>query len=229
MTIFSIKGKVIWPFLFLLQFIYSQDDIIAYWQPQIALNYKVWNDYSHNFTLANRNFIYRDEETEFSVRQIDISHYSNVKVRDNQSLGLGILWRNSKIFDDERFNELRLTEQYNITFTPRIVRYGHRLRAEQRFSTSNTIFRFRYRFALDFPLEGEKLDIGESYMVWSVEQLLSAANTIEPIYNLRFRGALGWQISPKSKIQLALEYRLQNYTRSVFHVLLLETSLNLGI
>ncbi len=228
MTTSYIKCGFLGLFLLLIQSILAQEDLVIYWQPKVALNYKVTKDYYHNFSLANRNNLYRDK-ADFSGRHIDLSHFSNIKIRDNQSLSLGILWRNLKIFDDDRVNEVRLTEQYNINSRLDIIRLGYRFRAEQRIRSSGDQYRFRNRVALDFPLEGETLDIGESYFLGSVENVLSVAQSSEPSYAMRFRGGIGWQLSEKSKLQSVLQYRLNNLTRKAFHVILLETTLNLGI
>ena len=162
MTIFSIRLLPLLILLTLVRSVFSQDNITVFWQPQAALTYKVSDDYGHNFGLANRNFIYNNGTEEFSVRQVDLSHFSKWTIKDNQSISLGLLWRNSKIFDDARSNEFRITEQYNIISRPLTIRYAHRIRAEQRIFPNLTIHRFRYRFGLDFPLQGQKLDVGEA-------------------------------------------------------------------
>lgn len=228
MTTFSTKIGLLGLFLFLFQSIQAQEDLIVYWQPKIALNYKVSENYYHNFSISNRNFIYRDE-VDFSGRHLELSHFSKLKIRDNQSLSLGILWRCLEIFDDDSVNEIRLTEQYNINSRANVIRFGYRFRAEQRFNSIRNIYRFRNRIALDFPLQGETLDIGESYFLGSLENVLSVAQSLEPFHALRFRGGLGWQLSQKSKLQFVLQYRLNNLTRNAFHVLLLETTLILGL
>ena len=229
MTTYSTKSKFFWIFFFLLHALYPQDDLVIFFQPQVALNYRVADDYSHNFTLGNRSFILRDESFDLRVRQLDLSHFSNFTIRDNQSIGLGLLWRNSELFDSGRVNEFRITQQYNITHGNQKYRFGHRLRSEQRLTTEGDIFRFRYRLAVDFPLEGEKLDVGESYTLWSIENLLSAAAEERPVYGFRLRGGIGWRLSPKSKLQFALEYRLQNFTLVAQDVILFESALNLGL
>ena len=214
--------------LFLIQSGIAQEDLVIFWQPMAALNYKVSEDYYHNFSLTNRNFIYRDE-IDVRIRQLDLSHFSKLKIRDNQSLSLGIMWRNTKIFDHERVNEFRLTEQYNINSRGNVLRFGYRFRAEQRFSSLIDIYRFRNRVALDFPLQGQTLDIGESYFLGSLENVLSVAQSSEPIHALRFRSGVGWQLTQKSNLQFVVQYRLIDFTRKALHVILVETSLNLGI
>ena len=64
----------------------SQGNFTSYWQPSAALNYKVTGNYSHNFSILNRNFIYDDGTSQLRARQIDFVHFSNFKVRENQSL-----------------------------------------------------------------------------------------------------------------------------------------------
>ncbi len=229
MTIFSIKSIPLWILLFLTQTILAQDNTTVFWQPQAAITYNVSDNYSHNFGLANRNFLLNAGTEEFRVRQVDLNHFSKWTIKDNQSISLGLLWRNSKIFDEDRANEVRFTEQYNIVYRPINVRYAHRLRAEQRIFSDLTIHRFRYRFGIDFPLQGQKLDVGEAYSLWSVEGISNVAAGRESLYSARLRGGLGWRYGQKSRLQFAMEYRLVNFTRSSFHVFLLETALIMGL
>ncbi len=162
MTMYS-TTKLKWSIIFFLVFhffVNAQENLTAYWQPAMALNYKVTETYLHNFSIQNRNYVFDDEALQLSVRQLDLVHFSNLKLQHNQSVAFGILYRFRETFDGGA-NELRLTQQYNIQSSPYVVRYGHRLRSEQRITAAKTTHRFRYRFSLDFPLQGEKLDVGE--------------------------------------------------------------------
>ncbi|WP_281541488.1 DUF2490 domain-containing protein [Maribacter aestuarii] len=203
----------------------AQDNLTIYWQPQISLNYKVSKNYSHNFAIANRSYLYQEEDFVFNVRQYDISHFSNLKIRDNQSVGLGVQYRIREIFEDDKSNELRFTQQYNITQKYRSLRLGNRFRAEQRLLTSQTIHRFRYRLALDLPLQGVQLDIGEPYFIISSESLLSTTKASKPEYDQRITAHLGWLLSEKTKLQVGSEYRFENYTQKTENVLFILTSL----
>jgi hypothetical protein len=208
---------------------WCQGDFVSYWQPGFAVNYKVAPGYEHNFSLTKRSFTYRDSDWQFEVRQLDLVHFSNLRLMDNQSIGFGIQYRFRKVFEPDMGNELRLTQQYNITFRPRIVRVGHRLRSEQRIFNELTIHRFRYRFALDRPLIGEKLDVGEPYFVGTLESLLSVGRGTAPQYDQRVGLNLGWLLSEKSKIQAGLEYRREDFTATGADVLFLNTSLVLSL
>lgn len=229
MTISS-TNKLFFCFLLLMAgAAFSQDNTTVFWRPVIAVNYDVLDDYSHNFALANQNFIYSENDLNISVSQLQIIHFSRFRVADNQRISLGIQWRNSKIFDGDSFNEFRITEEYNLRYKPRVLRYGHRFRVEQRLSSRPTVHRFRYRIAIDFPLVGANLDVGESYAVLGIENLLSVGKSRSSSYAIRFRGGIGWRLSLKTNLQFLLEYQLRDYTHSSNHVVLFETLLNLSL
>ncbi|MAU26487.1 MAG: hypothetical protein CMH48_04375 [Muricauda sp.] len=206
----------------------SQKNFTGYIQPQLALNYNVAPFYSHNHSIQTRNYFYTHGEFGLEVRQFDLSHFSNFKIFDNQTLALGIMYRFRDNFDRGP-NELRLTQQYNLTFKKFVVRYGHRLRTEQRITNMVTIHRFRYRFSLDFPLVGERLDIGEPYLVGNLETLLSVARTKQPQYDQRLTLNLGWLLNEEIKLQVGTEYRFENFTQKTENVLFFVTTLNLSL
>lgn len=206
----------------------AQENFTGYWQSSIALNYEVSGGYSHNFSIQNRNYIYNNESLQLNVRQVDFVHFSNYKIEDNQSLALGILYRSRNIFDGGT-NEVRLTQQYNLQSKPYVIRYGHRLRSEQRLNQHITIHRFRYRFSLDFPLQGEKLDVGEPYFVGNLESLLSVAKMKQPQYDTRLTINFGWQLTNNTKLQIGSEYRLEDFNQNLEHVFFFLSTLNFSL
>lgn len=231
MTMYSTKWFLFVSLLLLLisASVKGQENLTGYWQPHIAINYPVSGSYSHNFSIANRNYIFDNEEFTLKGRQLDVVHFSNLKVKDNQSIALGVQYRFRSNFEN-RENELRLTQQYNITNQPFAIRYGHRFRTEQRITNSLTTHRFRYRFAVDFPLIGEKLDVGEPYFVGSFENLLSVAKYNAPQYDARLSGQVGWQLNGGIKFQVGVEYRMEDYSAGVpQHILFLLTSAQISL
>lgn len=128
----------------------AQDNFTLYAEPTITLNYEVATNYSHNFEVANRSYIY-NEDLEFRARHLELTHFSNLNIGFDQSIAFGIKYRWRENFERDEENELRLTEQYNLTHRNRNLRLGNRFRVEQRISPSSTVHRFRYRFALDTP------------------------------------------------------------------------------
>ena len=208
--------------------VFAQERFTAYIQPQVALNYKVGAFYNHNFSVENRNYLVDEGDTQLRVRHLHFAHFSNLKILDNQSLALGIQYRFRENFDDGQ-NELRLTQQFNVTKQPFIVRYGHRIRTEQRITSSKTIHRFRYRFSVDFPLKGERLDVGEPYLVGNLETLLSVAKDSRPEYDQRFTLNLGWQLNKQTKLQVGSEYRFENFLADTQNVLFFLSTLNFSL
>lgn len=228
---YTIKGAL-WPGLLLLCCVASlqaQERFTGYWEPKFSLNYKVGGLYSHNFFLNNRNYLVDGGNGQFKVRQFELGHFSNLKVKDNQSLALGLQYRLRNPFDGGD-NQFRITQQYNITHTPFTLRLGHRLRAEQHIHKAMTLHRFRYRFAVDFPLRGQKVDLGEPYLVGSLEQLLSLAPGASPQYDLRCVGQIGWNLDHGLQLQMGLEYRLEEYTSGISqNILFLLTSAQISL
>ncbi|MFT5738571.1 MAG: hypothetical protein ACI9SG_002927 [Maribacter sp.] len=222
-------------YLFLLFFLCTssvleaQDNLTGYWQPDVGINYKVTPNYAHNFSLAKRSYILKEDQTQFAVRQLDVVHFSNLKIGTDKSFGLGVQYRFRDIFERTKENELRFVQQYNVTKSTRGLRLGNRFRSEQRITKSSTIHRFRYRFALDFPLQGEELDVGESYIVVSTEALLSVAKATVPEYDQRLTANLGWLLDQNTKLQIGAEYRTENYTQGTEHVFFLLTSIVLSL
>ena len=232
MTMSCIKKTTILLFLIFLMvptIHWAQDNLTGYWNPQVAINYDVTPNYSHNFSIENRSFFYRDSDVQLTVRQMDVNHFSNLRTRDNQSIGFGIKYRLRNLFNNEANNELRLTQQFNVTFKKGSIRYGNRFRAEQRITRENTVHRFRYRYAVDFPLMGENLDVGEPYLVISTESLLSVGKSMTPEYDQRITPKLGWVLSPTTKFQIGGEYRAENYTGSLENELFFLTELVLSL
>ena len=211
---------------FLIQ---SQNKSTVYWQPDVSVNYQVSAFYSHNFSVTNRNYLVKDQRTKLSVRQIDLAHFSKVNIDFNKSVGLGVQYRFREAFEESKENELRFTEQFNTTHKIRSIRLGNRFRTEQRITPSSTIHRFRYRFAVDFPLKGLKLDVGEPYLIATTESLLSVGKSLNPMYDQRITSQIGWSLPKGMKLQVGIQYRLENYTQNTEQVFFFLNSLILAL
>lgn len=206
----------------------SQDNFEALGESGFALDHKISNVYSYNFAARSRYYVYQDESTTLKNRQIDLVHFSTLKLNYNRSISFGIQYRFRAIFDGGG-NELRLTQQFNYTKRNLALRFGHRIRFEQRIFQSNTILRSRYRFALDFALKGEKLDIGEPFFVATMEALLSQNQHIKSELDHRTTAHIGWLISEKLILQFGLEYRFEAFNIETKEKLFILSSANLKI
>lgn len=210
--------------LVLLTFVYwtashSQSDFSAFFEPAVELSYQVSSTYSHSFAIENRNVIYRDHKLEYTVKQIDISHFSEYQWNASNTLGLGVQYRMESTFDTDEENELRLQQQ--VVYTPETlnIKVSHRFRTEQRLYASVTKHRFRYQLGYAIPL-AQKHPF-QPYIKVETESLLEVAKTQKPELEQRFGVGFGWLLSPKTTLKLGVEYQLADYVQDLNHELFL--------
>ncbi len=211
-----------------LNTLFSQSDFEGLGETSFAVNSDINNNYKVNFAVRSRYYSYQEDNFNFENRQLDFVHFSTLNLDYNHSVSLGVQYRIRESIDGGS-NELRLTQQFNYTKKREAIRFGHRVRFEQRILEDLTILRLRYRFALDFPLNGEKLDIGEAYIVGSIEALLSNSKNEKPELDYRTTTQFGWLISEKLKLQLGIEYRFEAFNLNTEQKLFLLTSAILKI
>ncbi|WP_452227408.1 DUF2490 domain-containing protein [Lacinutrix cladophorae] len=188
----------------------AQESFESLSESAFSVNHKFSSVYKANFAIKSRAYIYQNDNLRYKQRQVDIVHFSTYSLNHNNSLSLGIQYRNRDLFEDKS-NELRLTQQYNFTKKRLSKRFGHRFRVEQRFLEAITVHRIRYRFALDFPLKGDQLDINEAYFISSMELLNSMNALSAPEIDHRTTVQIGWLLSEKINLQAGLEYRFEAF------------------
>lgn len=206
-----------------LNTLFSQSDFEGLGETSFAVNSDINNNYKVNFAVRSRYYLYQEDNFNFKNRQLDFVHFSTLNLDYNHSVSLGVQYRIREYIDGGS-NELRLTQQFNYTKKQEAIRFGHRVRFEQRILEDLTILRSRYRFALDFPLNGEKLDIGEAYIVGSMEALLSNSKNEKPEIDHRTTAHIGWLVSKSLKLQFGMEYRFEAYNLNTEQKLFLLTS-----
>ena len=202
----------------------GQDDFTGFLQPSAALSYKLSPRISQNASLKQRTFFYRESAGDLRARHLDVVVFTKYRISANTSSSFGLQYRFRNIFEPESGDEVRLTQQFNVALRPSALRIGHRVRTEQRLFSGQTIHRFRYRLALDGPLQGEQADVGEAYWVGSVEPLLSAGRGISPEYDLRLTTWIGYRINEGQKLQIGPEFRWENFLGDLERVLFLQAS-----
>ena len=216
--IFSIGiSAIFWP-----ANVYAQNNISTFGETALAINQSFSDNYSANFAIRSRYFLLKNNTFQYTQQQVDIFHFSTFKLNYYNKLSLGIYYRNRDWLNTGS-NETRFIQQFNYTKQTLGVRFGHRLRLEQRMLKTKTILRQRYRFAVDFPLNGEKLDIGEPYLVSAIEGLWSISKMNVPETDLRLASQIGWQIAQQLKLQMGLEYRLEAFNMVAKHTMFILT------
>ena len=206
----------------------AQDNTEMFHEHEFATRHSVTKAYSINFALSSRAFVFTDDDLTYRMRQLQLSHFSTLKLDLRHSIGLGLMYRNRDAFEASS-NEIRLTQQLNRKTVSRTWRLGHRFRSEQRFYDDYIEFRFRYRFAMDVPLQGLKLDVGETYLVITNEGLLTNSNRIKPEIEYRFSPSVGVLLTEDLNIEFGLELRLDKLNIATEDTVFFNTSVELKI
>ncbi|MFT4780807.1 MAG: hypothetical protein ACJAZK_001466 [Psychroserpens sp.] len=206
----------------------AQDKTTILHEHEFALSHEFTKNYSTNFAVSSRAFTYNNDEIIYRMRQVQLSHFSTLKLDLKQSIALGLMYRNRNLFEHSS-NEIRLTQQFNRRSILKTLRFGHRFRSEQRFYDDFTAFRFRYRLALDIPLQGLKLDVDEMYFVIYNEALLTSSSSRKPEIGYRLSPSIGIQLSEKLRLEFGLELRLEALNIETSESLFFNTSVELRI
>lgn len=222
------RTLVIILFVFIGMNAFAQENTEIFHEHEFALRHNISKSYSVNFGLSSRAFVYTDDVTQYRLRQAQISHFSTLKLDLKHSIALGVMYRNRDIFEDSS-NETRLTQQFNRKSIFKTLRFGHRVRSEQRFYNDFTAFRFRYRLALDLPLQGLKLDVGETYLVVTNEGLLTSTKISQPEIEYRLSPTFGILLSKNLNIEFGVELRLDKLNIQTEETVFFNTSVDLKL
>ncbi len=206
----------------------AQNDFEVLSESALAIRHDFSSNYNANFELSTRAFTYKDADMTYATRQVQIGHFSTLRLNLKNSIALGLMFRNRSLFEDSS-NEIRLTQQFNRKSILQTLRFGHRFRSEQRFYNAFTAFRFRYRLALDLPLQGLKLDVGETYFVVSNEALWTTSNAFRPFLEYRISPTFGLLLTERLNLEFGLELRLEKLTTTTEKSLFFNTSVEIKI
>ncbi|WP_121666959.1 DUF2490 domain-containing protein [Mesonia aquimarina] len=189
----------------------AQEDLRMLINP--AVNIKVKNDtpWSYKFGVANREVIYRNNQFDPAVRFLEFSHFTSREVGLYGKLSAGVRYRFIEMFPEGFHNELRFIEEYTHSKKVGVYKISHRFRLAQRFK-SITVYRGRYRVAVEFPLNGLRTDNRELSMEINTETVWEMANNFRPTLGQRFTTAFDYNFSEAVKVNFGLEYRYRNYT-----------------
>lgn len=209
--------------------IFGQKKFTGFYEPSINLGYDVTKKFSQEFNLENRTTWYGEEGARFDVKQIDIAHFSKLRLNKKNSVAVGLQYRFRENFEKDKENELRFTEEYTYTTKPNDVEFKQRLRTEQRITPSETVHRFRYNFGITRSFKGTKIKTGDAYIIGDLETLLSVSKKSKPDYEQRVAAGLGLVLSDLLKIETTAEYRLTDFTQNLGHELYFVTGLKISL
>ncbi|WP_299623422.1 DUF2490 domain-containing protein [uncultured Tenacibaculum sp.] len=185
--------------------VFAQSTFSAGLLPKVVTSFKVSPNIKWANGIESRTFIY-DEEFKFSHSLVDVSSIFSLKTRMNNKLNFGFIFR----FKEGKV-EYRSLQHYNIIQRLEHLQLGHRFAFEQ-FYDDIINLRGRYRVTLQKALNGDKIDVYEWYMKFSNEYLWQFNDeTLE----IRLSPNLGYRLSKKNKIEIGVEYRASDFTRTI--------------
>lgn len=206
----------------------AQSDFTIYSEPEFSLNLDSPNRWSFNFGIGNRNLMMEDEQGKFDARHLELSHFTSYEVGFYSKLSLGLRYRFREVFEDSQHDEIRITQQYGRSKKFDLIKIAHRLRFEQRFR-EETSFRSRYEFSVEFPLNGERVDKNEFFMVTDTEALWSIGKEQKPSFEHRVGISVGNEIFKDTTADVGLEYRLDDYNNHPASELFITAGISLSI
>jgi hypothetical protein len=173
--------------------------------PSINLNKKLPKDWSLNFKAESRQSMYRGG-FDYEYLLTDVALVAAKKIGINTSAAAGYLMR----IDAEGVRHRAIQQ---ISFVKRYAgfRLSHRVSADQTFENGDAPeYRLRYRLSSEVPLQGLSLDPKEFFLKLSNEYLGSMQHDDLDL-EIRAAAFIGYAISPKQKLELGLDYRLDSF------------------
>jgi hypothetical protein len=203
MRIFSTKRIfILFVFLFAVISLKSQQENY-YWEPKFSVDKKITELWRAQGSVAFRQLIENDpvvlQKMESAV-SLDRSLFNASKI------GVGYLFGSDDLFRPEVENEHRFMQQYAFYIKFLKYRIANRIRTEQRIYEDSYKNRFRYRLSIDFPINGDKLNVNEAFLIASNEVLMNTIAKDQDFEN-RLGAGIGWKLEKINKIQLQLQYR----------------------
>lgn len=196
------------------------------WEAATSLNYSYSDRWSFYTSIGKRSlWVETDDEDglDGNFLFIDLDQFATYKLSRNFTVSGGYKYRRFDPFEDTEDYEHRATQQLGWVHFQRTLRLVSRVRLEQRFSNLSFAHRYRYRLSGDLPLSGENLDQREFYMVLSNELLYERVDNDLNTWENRIAVSLGYLFNTKWKVELQLEYRLDDLSRSVEDVPFIHT------
>lgn len=208
----------------------AQDRFAGFIAPQALLNGKFHDQWQWNLTLAPEfRWLEKNEgspaDRAFRTNVVNLQSGLAFQWTNDLNISLGYQLNFRDLDEEETDLEHRFLEQ--LSYTERLGKYRlrGRLRAEQRFFRKQdfqVVHRWRLRAAVDVPLQGERLDIRETYLHANAEWLVNLSSN-RPLYFSEYRlyTGIGWQIGEKQRLETGpeLRTRLLNMQRDKTRVL----------
>lgn len=182
--------------------------------PAVNLNKKLKKDWKFNLKIESRQslkdgLIGESGDFDYDYVLTDFAFVLSKKVGLNNTLAGGYMIR---FRDNDLYH--RFIQQFTIVQRFSNFRLGHRLSADQTFSTADASeYRFRYRATVQLPLNGASIDPQEFYLKVNNEYL-NAFSQSEYDLEIRLIPFLGYGFTDANKLELGVDYRLDSFLNS---------------
>ena len=178
------------------------------WSPGLSYSWKSSDRWAYYTKVDLFNSLNEAGSSQF-IQHVEPSLSFAYSWSVRTKIGGGYKYRLAEPFESGYQYEHRFLQQIGFISYFGERRISHRVRLEQRFRSSSYQNRLRYRLSYDLPLEGERLDPGEKYLILSNE-MMTAFNADEADSENRALAGLGWYLNSRRKIELTLQYRTQD-------------------
>lgn len=220
------KITVLFLFIFAGNKVAAQNPFGLYYEPEFEVEFSGAERWTHSFGIANRNLFaeYQDGEKIESASQehLELNHFTGYSLNKKAKLSLGLRYRFREVFDENRYDEFRIIEQFAYKHPETFLNFGHRIRVEQRFR-EEFILRTRYRLSISRPL-GEEYGVG-----LSTEFLYSMSEGNKPEAEQRFTATVENSSFENLELSAGLEYRIDNFNNSTENSVFILTGATLNL
>jgi len=212
-----------WIFSFTLLLIFcntfSQDRVFyGGYFPEMAISHSFQKKLQGTFKVESSHIQFDDRQGEimqwkYVHYRTDLQGFVGIKFNPYWKAAIGYQYRVEGHGPDSH----RSIQQVGFVQNSPRIRFSHRLRLDQTFSTGDEDpeYRIRYRFASEIPLEGQTLDAGEFYLLLSNEIIFGNQSAESEIEN-RLVGSLGYFFGKKAKLEGGLDWRTDKFIAEGF-------------
>ena len=178
--------------------------------PEAQLSYKLNKKYSVTHKVESQHGMFDaqrlNQELKHSHTLTDLQSFIGMRINPLVKVDVGYQYR-----IEEGENTHRPIQQVAILQRSNFFRVGHRIRTDQTFFNEEAmLWRFRYRYALQMPLQGRDLDPGEQYLTLSNEAIYMYQAGEDDVEN-RLVASLGFYVNDDNKYEVGIDYRTDDY------------------
>lgn len=192
-------------FIILPNLIIAQNQNSFGFLPSVNINSKLPKDWFTNFKIDSRQELYKDI-FKYSYKLTELSLGGGKKIGFRTKLAFGYqLSTDSKVVYNTFIQQMSHTKKYQ-TFI-----LAHRFQTNQTLNKNKAVeYRLRYRLSAEIPLNGQILDPKELFVKVNNEYLNSMQGETYDL-EIRIAGFLGFVLSPKTKIEIGIDNRIDSF------------------